>query len=113
MELATDRAAYKIRDSYDADAFQYLCGYSVVGTRNTTVKGTKADSNAGSDQPLAANKLDITDFGGSDLVASSNCSSACHWWWSGKTDLLEAINRMKRIMDRAMSLPKVAEWLLT
>ena len=36
MELATDRAAYKIRDSYDADVLTYLCGFA-GNSRNTTV----------------------------------------------------------------------------
>jgi hypothetical protein len=113
MELATDRAAYQIRDSYDADVLQYLSGYSAVGTRNTTVKGTKADSNAGSDELLAANKLDITDFGGSDLGVAGEVTAiplVTGGGTSGKTDPLELINRMKRMLDSA-NVPAEGRWI--
>lgn len=114
MELATDRAAYRIRDSYDADVLQYLSGYSAVGTRNTTVKGSKADSNAGSDELLAANKLDITDFGGSDLGNVSEVTAVpltTGGGTAGKTDPLEALNRIKRIMDQG-DVPADGRWMV-
>ena len=72
MDLATDRAAYRLSDTFDQEVLGYLSGY-VRNTANTawivnaSVNGTKADSSAGSDELLVANKLDITDFGGSDL----------------------------------------------
>ena len=113
MELATDRAAYKIRDSYDADVLTYLCGFA-GNSRNTTVRGTKANSSAGSDELLAANKLDITDFGGSDLGVAGEVTAVplvTGGGTSGKTDPLEAINRMKRIMDQA-DVPAEGRWMV-
>ena len=113
MELATDRAAYKIRDSYDADVLTYLCGFA-GNSRNTTVRGTKANSSAGSDELLAANKLDITDFGGSDLGVAGEVTAVplvTRGGTSGKTDPLEAINRMKRIMDQA-DVPAEGRWMV-
>lgn len=114
MELATDRAAYKIRDSYDTDVLQYLCGFDGSDGRSTTVRGTKADSNAGSDELLAANKLDITDFGGSDLGVASEVTSiplTTGSGASGKTDPLELVNRMKRLLDSG-NVPTDGRWLV-
>ena len=114
MELATDRAAYKIRDSYDTDVLLYLCGFDGSNARSTTVRGTKADSNAGSDELLAANKLDITDFGGSDLGVAGEVTSVPITTGSstaGKTDPAGLINRMKRILD-AGNVPTDGRWLV-
>ena len=87
-DLASDRAGYKLRDTFDAEVMGYLSGWKTPSSwaRNTTTNGTKADSNAGTDEMLAANKLDITDFGGSDV---------------GGTSPLAILNRMARQMDQA------------
>src|SRR5210317_655931 len=71
MNLATDRAAYRLADQMDKETLGYLSGYAggdltedgVADAVNTTVNGTKADSTAGSDELLAANKLNKGDFG--------------------------------------------------
>src|SRR6056297_1229224 len=68
MQMATDRAAYRLRDQYDQEVLAYLSGYtqsslhSAGDTVNTTVNGTKAIDTAGSDELLASMKLDATDF---------------------------------------------------
>ena len=68
MQMATDRAAYRLRDQYDQEVLAYLSGYTqsalhgVGDTVNTTVNGTKAVSTAGSDELLSSMKLDATDF---------------------------------------------------
>jgi len=68
MQMATDRAAYRLRDQYDQEVLAYLSGYtqsalhSAGDTVNTTVNGTKAVSTAGSDELLASMKLDASDF---------------------------------------------------
>jgi hypothetical protein len=67
-QMATDRAAYRLRDQYDQEVLAYLSGFtqsslhSAGDTVNTTVNGTKAVSTAGSDELLASMKLDATDF---------------------------------------------------
>lgn len=69
MQMATDRAGYRLRDQYDQEVLGYLSGYAqtalhtAAGAVNTTVNGTKAVSTAGSDELLASMKLDATDFG--------------------------------------------------
>jgi hypothetical protein len=63
QSLASDRAAYRLADQFDQDVLGYLSGYKQSAlhaspdTVNTTVNGTKANSAAGSDELLAANKL--------------------------------------------------------
>jgi len=68
MQMATDRAAYRLRDQYDQEVLAYLSGYTQSAlhtngdTVNTTVNGTKANTSADSDELLATNKLDDSDF---------------------------------------------------
>jgi hypothetical protein len=108
MDLATDRAAYRLRDTFDAEVLGYLAGWEDDGSggwqRRTAVNGTKADSTAGNDELLAANSLDITDFGGSDLGVASEVTSipvAAGGGASGISSPLEILNRMARLMDQA------------
>jgi hypothetical protein len=69
MSLASDRAAYRLRDQYDADVLGYLCGFeqsaknAQAGTARTTAPGTKAVSTAGSDELLSSMKLGKASFG--------------------------------------------------
>ena len=69
MDLATNRAAYRLSDQYDQEVLGYLSGYKqsalhgAADTVNDIVNGTKADTAAGSDELLAANKLDAKAFG--------------------------------------------------
>ena len=68
MQMATDRAGYRLRDQYDQEVLGYLSGYAqtalhtAAGAVNTTVNGTRAVSTAGTDELLASMKLDATDF---------------------------------------------------
>jgi hypothetical protein len=69
MQMATDRAGYRLRDQYDQEVLGYLSGFAqtalhtAAGAVNTTVNGTKAVSTAGSDELLTSMKLDSQDFG--------------------------------------------------
>lgn len=108
MDLATDRAAYKLRDHFDAEVLGYLAGWEDDGSggwqRRTAVNGTKADTAAGNDELLAANKLDITDFGGSDLGVAAEVTSipvAAGGGSNGVTSPLAILNRIARLMDQA------------
>jgi hypothetical protein len=81
QSLASDRAAYRLADQFDQDVLGYLSGYKQSAlhaspdTVNTTVNGTKADSAAGSDELLAANKLNMASIG-----TSLRC--VCIYDWS-------------------------------
>lgn len=107
MDLATDRAGYKLRDEFDREVLGYLSGWSWNGSvwaRRTAVSGTKADTAADSDELLASNKLDITDFGGADLGVAAEVTSvpvAAGGGAGGVTSPLQILNRIKRKMDQA------------
>lgn len=108
MDLATDRAAYRLRDEFDAEVLGYLAGWEKDSNgdwiRRTAANGTKADTNAGADELLAANKLDITDFGGSDIGGDAEVTSiplAAGGGAGGITSPLALLNRIARQMDQA------------
>jgi len=107
MDLATDRAAYRLADTFDSEVLGYLSGWTGGAgswARRTTVNGTKADSNADNDELLAANKLDITDFGGSDLGVDAEVTSipmAANGGSGAITSPLALLNRIARKMDQA------------
>ena len=108
MDLATDRAAYRLRDTFDQEVLGYLTGWELnssnVWVRRTAANGTKADSSAGNDELLAANSLDITDFGGSDLGVAGEVTSipvSAGGGSAGVTSPLAILNRMARKMDEA------------
>ena len=109
MSLASNRAAYKMADKMDEEVLGYLSGYTGGAGSwavNTTVSGTKADSTAGTDELLAANKLDITDFGNITTTASAGDSIPLAPRLGGATAQststatpLQVLARMGRLMD--------------
>ena len=108
MDLATDRAAYRLRDEFDGEVLGYLAGWEKDSNgdwvRRTAANGTKADATAGADELLAANKLDITDFGGADLGVAGEVTSiplSAGGGASGITSPLAMLNRVARQMDQA------------
>ena len=108
MDLATDRAAYRLRDEFDAEVLGYLAGWEKDSNgdwvRRTAANGTKADASAGADELLAANKLDITNFGGSDIGGDAEVTSiplAAGGGAGGITSPLALLNRIARQMDQA------------
>lgn len=102
MDLATDRAAYRLRDKFDSNVMGYMAGYDVNNgtfTARTTLPGTKADSNAGADELLAANKLTRGDFVSSG-TASHSISIDATGSTSDTTSPLQILNRMARLLDQ-------------
>jgi hypothetical protein len=110
MDLATDRAAYRLADTFDSEVLGYLSGWkggagswarrSASGDTN----GTKANSGAGNDELLAANSLNITEFGGSDLGVAGEVTSipmAAGGGAGAITSPLALLNRIARKMDQA------------
>ena len=116
MDLATDRAAYKLRDAFDSEVMGYLSGYKYDATNSRwiirvsgDIPGTKANSSAGDTELLAANRLSTTTFGG---TAGSTTASAtvdaltsipvkADGGSAAITSPLELLNRFGRLMDAA------------
>ena len=69
MDLASNRAAYRLSDQYDQGVLGYMAGFkqsalhSVADTANDQVNGTKAVSTAGSDELLTSMKIRKDSFG--------------------------------------------------
>jgi len=124
QSLASDRAAYRLADQYDQEVLGYLSGYaqSALHTNadgvNTTVNGTKANSAAGSDELLAANKLNKGDFGNITTSGAADHSIPVAARLPGATALPTAyaspamiLSRMARIMD-GQSVPTTGRWVV-
>ena len=124
MDLATNRAAYRLADQHDQEVLGYLSGYSQsalhgnADTVNTTVNGTKANSAAGSDELLAANKLDRGDFGNITTAGTAGDSIPVAARLPGATALPTAyvsptmlIARMGRLLDQA-NVDKAGRWVV-
>jgi hypothetical protein len=107
MDLATDRAGYRLRDTFDSEVLGYMAGWEGGAgswARRTATNGTKADSAAGADELLDSNQLDITNFGGSDLGVAGEVTSipiAAGGGAGGITSPLAVMNRIARQMDQA------------
>jgi len=107
MDLATDRAGFRLRDEFDREVLGYLAGWQWNGSvwsRRTTVSGTKQTAAADNDELLAANKLNITEFGGSDLGVEAEITSiplAAGGGAGAITSPLQVLNRIARKMDQA------------
>jgi hypothetical protein len=112
MQMASDRAAYRLRDNYDQDGLGYLCGFSqatkhaAAGTARTTYPGTKALTEAGSDELLATMKLQKSNFGNITTASAGNHSIPLAPRLPGATSLptdvaspLSVIARMGRLLD--------------
>ena len=124
QSLASDRAAYRLADQYDQEVLGYLSGYAQstlhdnADAVNTTVNGTKANSAAGSDELLAANKLNKGDFGNITTSGADDHSIPIAARLPGATALPTAyaspamiLSRMARIMD-GQSVPTTGRWVV-
>jgi len=115
MDMATDNAAYRLRDQYDQEVLGYLSGYkqsalhTSADTVNDVVNGTKADSTAGSDELLPAHKLDAEDFANGQVVADGDTialrprfpGQQSQFTGAGEASPLQVIARMARKLDLA------------
>ena len=110
LDLATDNAAYKLRDAFDQEVLGYVSGWTKdsngVYIPRTTVNGTKQNEDAGDDELLAANKLNITTFGGTALEDDgtpllTSIPLAPNGGAGAVTSPLAVMNRMARLLDQA------------
>jgi hypothetical protein len=113
MSMASDRAAYRLRDQYDQDVLGYLSGYSQsakhvnADTARTTFPGTKAVSTAGSNELLASMQLSRPNFGNLSSAGSTGDSIPLAPRLPGATTVptatvspLTVIARMGRLLDQ-------------
>jgi len=113
MQMASDRAAYRLRDQYDQDVLGYLAGYSQsakhvqADTARTTAPGTKAVSTAGADELLATMKLSRPNFGNLTSAGSTGDSIPLAPRLPGATGIpstsvspVALVARMGRLLDQ-------------
>ncbi len=124
MDLATNRAAFRLADQLDQEVLGYLSGYkqsalhAAADTVNNVVNGTKADSTAGSDELLASMKLKKSDFGNITTASAADHSIPVAARLPGATALPTAyaspvmlINRMGRLLDQN-NVDKEGRWIV-
>lgn len=124
MQLATDRAGYRLKDQFDQEVLGYLSGYkqsdlhSAADTVNDEVNGTKAVSNADDDELLATNKLIKGDFGNITTSSAGNHSIPVAARLPGATALPTAyvspamiVSRMARKLD-VQNVDTAGRWLV-
>jgi len=124
MDLATNRAAYRLADQHDQEVLGYLSGYaqSALHTNadavNATVSGTVANASAGTDELLASNKLSRPDFGNIATPGTSGDSIPVAARLPGATALptdyvspTMLIARMGRLLDQ-QNVDKAGRWVV-
>ena len=101
MDLATDRAGFKLRDAFDQDVLGYMSGWTWNGSAwvaRTAAAGTKSEVGAGADELFAANKLTAGTFGG---TAANSIPVTAGGGSGAISSPLAVLNRMARLMDAA------------
>jgi hypothetical protein len=124
MDLATNRAAFRLADQHDQEVLGYLTGYKQsalhanAGVVNNVVNGTKANTAAGTDELLAANKLKKGDFGNITTSSAGDHSIPVAARLPGATALPTAyvspamlIARMGRLLDQNQ-VDTAGRWLV-
>ena len=126
MDLATNRAGYRLADQHDQEVLGYLSGYKQsalhtnADTVNDVVNGTKADAAAGSDELLASNKLTALNFGNitTDFTGVTAPSIPVAARLPGATALPTAyvspamlISRMSRLLDQK-NVDTAGRWIV-
>jgi len=115
MQMASDRAAYRLRDQYDQDVLGYLSGFTQsakhasADTARTTIPGTKAVATSGADELLSSMKLIKGSFGNITTASAGDHSIPLAPRLPGATSLptataspLMVISRMGRLLDQQL-----------
>src|SRR6056300_1217908 len=124
MDLATNRAAYRLADQHDQEVLGYLSGYKQsalhtdADTVNDQVNGTKAVTTAGSDELLTSMKLRKDSFGNITTSSAGDHSIPVAARLPGATALPTAtaspamvVARMARLLDQ-QQVDKQGRWLV-
>lgn len=111
MDMAADRAAYKLKDKYDEDVLGYMTGFTKASgswAARTTAPGTLADSTADADELFAGHKLYADDF-----VSGAGATDGIVVGVDGTYDVtpLQILNRFNRKLDE-LSVPKEGRWVV-
>ena len=113
MDLATNRAAYRLADQFDQDVLGYMSGYkqsalhAQADTVNDTARGDKALASAGTDELLTSMKLRKDSFSNITTSSAGDHSIPLAARMPGATALPTAtaspamvVARMKRLLDQ-------------
>lgn len=124
MDLATNRAAYRLADNHDQEVLGYLSGYKQTVQHdnadavNDQVNGTRAVTTAGTDELLTSMKLIKGSFGNITTASAANHSIPVAARLPGATALPTAyvspvmlINRMGRLLDQ-QNVDKAGRWIV-
>jgi len=124
MQLATDRAAYRLADQHDQEVLGYLSGFKQsalhtdADTVNDQTNGSKAVATAGSDELLTSMKLRKDSFGNITTGSAGDHSIPIAARLPGATALPTAtaspamvVARMARLLDQ-QQVDKQGRWLV-
>ena len=124
MDLATNRAAYRLADQHDQEVLGYLSGYKQsalhtdADTVNDQVNGSKAVATAGTDELLTSMKLIKSSFGNISTTSAGDHSIPVAARLPGATALPTAtaspamvVARMARLLDQ-QQVDKQGRWLV-
>jgi len=124
MDLATNRAAYRLADQHDQEVLGYLSGYKQsalhtdADTVNDQVNGVRAVATAGTDELLTSMKLIKSSFGNITTSSAGDHSIPIAARLPGATALPTAtaspamvVARMARLLDQ-QQVDKQGRWLV-
>ena len=124
MDLATNRAAYRLSDQYDQEVLGYLSGFkqsalhSAADTVNNITNGTVAVSTAGTDELLTSMKLRKDSFGNITTTSAGDHSIPLAVRMPGATaqatataSPLQVVARMSRLLDQ-QQVDTQGRWLV-
>lgn len=124
MDLASNRAAYRLADQYDQEVLGYLSGFKQTALHanadevNDQVNGTKAVVTAGNDELLGSMKLNKGSFGNITTASAGDHSIPVAARLPGATALptefvspVMLINRMGRLLDQ-QNVDKAGRWIV-
>jgi len=124
MDLATNRAAYRLSDQYDQEVLGYLSGFKQSALHanadavNTTTNGTVAVATAGTDELLTSMKLRKDSFGNITTTSAGDHSIPLAVRMPGATAAatatatpLQVVARMARLLDQ-QQVDTQGRWLV-